>query len=354
MTEWYFALPATLLLIALSAFFVIIEFALLAARRNRLEETAETSASSRAALRSLNELTLMLAGAQLGITACTFALGAITKPWVHDALMPGFEAMGIPMAVAEVASFVLALFVVTFLHLVIGEMAPKSWAITHPESAIRLIALPARGFINVFRPLLSWINRIANRLVTATGEEPVNRAAARGYDADTLYMLVEHSRNTGALDDAAATQIAGVIELERATVGQAVDAPGNDPSTLPATATVADVQAAARNSGHLRVLLSDDEWATPRVVHVRDTLRADKTELARTWSRPALTLTDTTPIQEALETMRVAREQLVVIVSATNQQSVRGVLTWDYILDHLWPNIEKELDRAQARRESES
>lgn len=88
MTEWYVVLPATILLIALSAFFVIIEFALLAARRNRLEETVETSRSSRAALRSLNELTLMLAGAQLGITMVTFALGAITKPWVHYALMP--------------------------------------------------------------------------------------------------------------------------------------------------------------------------------------------------------------------------------------------------------------------------
>ena len=121
MNEWYIALPVTILLIVLSGFFVIIEFSLLATRRHRLEETAETSAASRAALRNLNELTIMLAGAQLGITVCTFALGAITKPWVHHALLPVFELLPIPVVAADVIAFILALFIVTFLHLVIGD-----------------------------------------------------------------------------------------------------------------------------------------------------------------------------------------------------------------------------------------
>ncbi|GAB3590571.1 hypothetical protein CFAEC_08795 [Corynebacterium faecale] len=350
MTDWYIALPATILLIALSAFFVIIEFALLAARRNRLEETAETSASSRAALRSLNELTLMLAGAQLGITVCTFALGAITKPWVHYSMMPAFEALGVPLAVADVIAFILALFVVTFLHLVIGEMAPKSWAITHPESAIKIIALPARGFINIFRPLLAWINRIANRLVESTGEKPVERAAARGYDADTLRMLVEHSRLTGTLDDASATQIAGVIELELTTIGQATDSPGNEVNILPATATVHDIQIAAKTTGQLRVLLNDPSWDVPRVVHARDTLLADSTAAAVEWSRPALSLPETTTIQEALDRMRAENEQLAVVITVNNGYTVRGVITWDYILRQLWPSIEKQLDRSPGHR----
>lgn len=219
MTEWYVVLPATILLIALSAFFVIIEFALLAARRNRLEETVETSRSSRAALRSLNELTLMLAGAQLGITMVTFALGAITKPWVHYALMPLFEWARIPLVMADVIAFILSLFIVTFLHLVIGEMAPKSWAIAHPETALRTIAIPARGFINLFRPLLQWINKMANDLVRKVGETPVDRAAAGGYDTDTLHALIEHSRETGALDQQSAAQISGIIKLDKITVG---------------------------------------------------------------------------------------------------------------------------------------
>lgn len=92
----------------------------------------QTARSARAALRGMNDLTLMLAGAQLGITFCTFALGTVTKPAVDQWLGPLFLSLGMPDWVAGGTSFALALFVVTFLHLVIGEMAPKSWAIAHP------------------------------------------------------------------------------------------------------------------------------------------------------------------------------------------------------------------------------
>lgn len=346
MTEWYVALPATLLLIVLSAFFVILEFSLLAARRNRLEQDAETSATSRAALRSLNELTLMLAGAQLGITACTFALGAVTKPWVHHALMPVFEATGLPSRAADIIAFVVALFVVTFLHLVVGEMAPKSWAITHPEFAARMVAIPARGFMYLFRPLLHWINHIANRLVAAAGEVPVERAAARGYDAQALRTLVEHSRETGALEDSAATQISGVIELEHTSVEKIVRATHNTLETLGASATAGDVQRATGASGRSRVLLYDDSWETPRVVHVRDTLKSDPASPAVSLSRPCLTIAGTTPVKTALELMRGQNEQLAVVVSEDPHPVVEGVLTWDDILAQLWPTIEHELDRA--------
>ncbi|EEI17737.1 CNNM domain-containing protein [Corynebacterium lipophiloflavum] len=342
MTQWYVALPATIALIALSAFFVIIEFALLAARRHRLEETAETSAASRAALRSLNELTVMLAGAQLGITACTFALGAITKPWVHDAMMPLFTAIGLPYAAADVVSFILALFVVTFIHLVIGEMAPKSWAIAHPDTALRVIAIPARGFIAMFRPLLTWINRVANRLVVKAGQQPVDRAAARGYDSETLNLLVQHSHETGALDSASAAQITGVIQLERETVDSAL----THPSTLPHDATVADVQRAALESGDLRVLLEDG----PSVVHVRDTLHAVPTAPAAQFARPALSLSAQTSIADALEQMRMSNEQVVVVTDDTDSTVVRGVLTWDHVLNQLWPSIAAELDRVQTEK----
>ena len=90
-----------------------------------MEDAAADRASARAALRNFNELQLVLAGSQLGITICTLALGAITKPAVHHWLTPALEAVGLPGGIADAVAFLLALFVVTFLHLVIGEMAPK-------------------------------------------------------------------------------------------------------------------------------------------------------------------------------------------------------------------------------------
>ncbi|MEE2044694.1 CNNM domain-containing protein, partial [Nocardiopsis tropica] len=159
MNVWV-AMAVTAVIIALSAFFVAIEFALVAARRYRLEEAAETSASARAALKSARDLSLLLAGSQLGITLCALALGAISKPAVHHLLEPLFG--GLPSTVGYVVSFVVSLIIVTFLHLVVGEMAPKSWAISHPEKSAIMLAIPMRAFMWFTRPALLMLNGMAN------------------------------------------------------------------------------------------------------------------------------------------------------------------------------------------------
>lgn len=334
---WYLVIPITVLIIILSAFFVIIEFSLLAARRNRLEETADTSASSRAGLRSLNELTIMLAGAQLGITVATFALGAITEPWVHHLLVDLFDETPLPGVASNILSFIIALFIVTFLHLVVGEMAPKSWAIAHPERALTLIARPARGFIALFRPLLTWINLMANKLVAATGEQPVERAAAKGYDSETLQRLVEHSLARGTLDDDSATKISGIIALDILTIGDSVT-----PQTpLSADATVADVQDWSQSTRSMRVLI--DTESSPNLVHVRDTLLADRAEPAKNYSRPALVLSTSTTISQSLTRMRAENEQVAAVIGEDGKIMV---ITWDDILSHLWPRVGEELERS--------
>ena len=223
MSNPWVVVVSTFALIALSAFFVIIEFALLGARRHRLEEAATTSRAARAALRSSNELTVMLAGAQLGITACTFALGAITKPAVDGFLGPVLEGWGLPPQVSGVSAFVLSLLLVTFLHLVVGEMAPKSWAIAHPEQSAVAIGLPARAFIWPLRPLLTWINKVANRLVARSGVTPVDRAAVGGELAEYLESLAGKGVTVRGVYDLAgvrAEQAVGVAVLARGELVQ--------------------------------------------------------------------------------------------------------------------------------------
>lgn len=338
---WYVVTVLTVVIIAVSAFFVVVEFALLAARRHRLEATAETSRSSRAALRGMNELTLMLAGAQLGITAATFALGAITKPAVHHAMVPLLELLRLPTAVADGAAFVLSLFVVTFLHLVIGEMAPKSWAIAHPEPAARLVAQPAGWFVTLLRPLLLWINTMANALVRRTGVEPVDRAAAGGYDAATLHGLVEHSTQAGALDEASGAQLSRIIRFGYATVGELVKGRRAPASAVDHDATVADVQRAARESGHFRILLRPDPDATGgrplRLVHVRDTLLANPAGEARRLSREVPQVPESATLQETLEILRSAKHQLAVVVPDDGPPRILGVVTTADLLDEIWP-----------------
>ena len=300
----------TVAIIALSAFFVAVEFAMLAARRHRFEDAAATSRTARAALRSSHELTVLLAGAQLGITACTLALGAITKPAVHHWLTPLFESWGLPDVPADVVGFVLALIIVTFLHLVVGEMAPKSWAIAHPEASAQLLALPMRAFMWAARPVLRALNESANRMLRRVGVEPVDEMVA-GTDPASLRHLVEHSANVGALDVSFSTQLSQALELQRITVSALTD-PGAVPVTVPTSATVEDVQRASVDSGHLRILVGD-AGAVTGVVHVRDTLMGAPSDPAAPFVRPVYELPGDTLVATAFAGMREGRHHLAVV-----------------------------------------
>jgi CBS domain containing-hemolysin-like protein len=324
----------TVVIVALSAFFVAVEFAALAAKRHRLEEAAPTSRSARAALRNSSELTLLLAGSQLGITAATLALGAISKPAVHHWLTPLFETWRLPLVAADVAGFVLALLIVTFIHLVVGEMAPKSWAIAHPERSATLLAAPMRVFMAVFRPLLRALNAAANALVRKVGVEPANEVAV-GHSPDALRHLVEHSANVGALDARFSEQISGAaLELERMTVRELVT-PDAPLAAVPADATVGAVRAATRRTGHLRILLGDRARLTG-VVHVRDTLTDDADAPAAELARPVFTLDADTSVPAALKAMRETRNHLAVLTDA-DDGAVLGVITLADVLRRLFP-----------------
>lgn len=336
----------TIALIALSAIFVVIEFALLGARRQRLEQLAGTSRSARAALRGMNDLTLMLAGAQLGITVCTFALGAVTKPAVDAWLSPAFFALGLPEWAADGAAFALALFVVTFLHLVVGEMAPKSWAIAHPETSALSIGIIARAYIWPLRPLLNWVNSIANRLVRATGVEPVESAAVGGQDIATIRQLVEHSANVGMLEPQMQQQISGLIDLGTLSI-DALTSQDVEPTYVSPQATVADVRAAAFASKHMRILMLGLDGAPPLVVHVRDTLLLPDTQLAIDIARPAFILAVNTPVYEALARMRESSAHLAVLMEGTE---VRGIVSLADILRRVLPagvQAQKSFGKAQ-------
>ena len=306
---------ATVVLIALSALFVVIEFALLGARRHRLEELAVNSLSARAALRGMNDLTLMLAGAQLGITLCTFALGAVTKPAVDLWLGPVFIAWGFPDWAAAGTAFGLALF------------------LAHPERSALAIGIISRMYIWPLRQLLSWVNRIANRLVKASGVEPVESAAVGGQDIETIRQLVEHSAKVGTLMPQMQQQLSGLIDLGTLPV-EALLVEGEELVHVTRDATVADVRAAAIQSGHLRILVLGAEGIQPSVVHVRDTLLEPETRAAHELARVAFVLDAKTPVYEALAQMRKSSVQLALVMNAN---SLLGVVTLADILKRVLP-----------------
>ena len=318
-------------LVVLSAFFVAIEFALVAARRHRLEDAAATSVAARAALRSSRDLSLLLAGSQLGITLCTLGLGAVAKPAVHDLLAPVFESWGLPLTAADVLAFVLALVVVTFLHLVVGEMAPKSWAIAHPERSATLLALPMRGFLWLTRPLLLALNGLANLLLRRVGVQPVDEVAS-GRNRETLRELVDHSAEAGALDAERRDQLLSALELDTAAL-RSVLRPAAEISGVADTDGMEQVREATRDSGHLRHVVWQGADAVG-VVHVRDTLAASDEATAADIMRPVLTLRADQPVYAALATLRRDRTQFALVRDGGR---LVGLVTMQDLLDRLLP-----------------
>ena len=317
------ALLISAAIIALSAFFVAIEFALVAARRYRLEEAAETSASARAALKSARDLSLLLAGSQLGITLCTLALGAITKPAVHHLLEPLFHGW-LPEAVSYVVSFVVSLVVVTFLHLVVGEMAPKSWAISHPERSATLLAIPMRAFMWFTRPVLVTLNGMANWCLHRVGVDAVDEVAS-GHGPEDLRELVDHSAKAGALDEDRREQLATALEVNSRPLREIVT-PRDELAGVRPEAGLDDIKRVSRESGHLRLVVLDSEGGglPVGVLHVRDALTSAPDTTAADLMRPVLTLEATTPIYDA--SMSVT-EQVEFVANSVTALSYERVAT---------------------------
>jgi CBS domain containing-hemolysin-like protein len=324
------SLAISVVLVALSAFFVAIEFALVAARRYRLEEAAATSAAARAALRSARDLSMLLAGSQLGITLCTVGLGAIGKPAVEELLHPLLTGLGDPWT--YVVSFLLSLIVVTFVHLVVGEMAPKSWAIAHPERSATMLALPMRAFMVLTRPVLVGLNGMANWCLRRVGVEPVDELA-NGRTPDDLRELVEHSATAGSLDPGRRDRIVIALELDRAPLREVVR-PRSEVAGVSVDADAAAIRAAARESGHLRLVVGDDDGHPVGVVHVRDALAVPDGTRAGELMRPIRTLAADLPIHDALSAMQAGRSQIALVESGG---AVVGLVTLHDLLDRLLP-----------------
>ena len=321
------ALLLTVLFIALSGFFVAIEFALVAARSYRLEHAAPTSASARAALKSARDLSLLLAGSQLGITLCTLALGAISKPAFHHMLEPLFS--GLPNAVGYVLSFAFALIVVTFLHLVVGEMAPKSWAISHPEKSAIALAIPMRAFMWVTRPALVMLNGTANWVLHRVGVEAVDELTS-GHNPDDVRELVEHSAKAGALDPERRDQLATALEVNSRPLREIIT-PREEIASVSPSDGVEEIKRVSRESTHLRLVVMDGEESVG-FLHVREALTGKADTTAVDLMRPVLTLLAQTPMYAAMSIMRESRSHLSLV---EEDGELIGLITLQDLLDRL-------------------
>ncbi|MEE8602145.1 hemolysin family protein [Euzebya tangerina] len=340
-----------IVLLVLNGFFVAAEFALLSARRSRMEQLA-TEGDRRAvsAVKGLRELSLTLAGAQLGITMASLGLGVVAEP-----LVAGFfehllaEQTPLPEPVAIGLGFGIGLSIVVFLHMVVGEMAPKSWAIADPEKSSLLLSRPFRVFITILRPVIVALNAIANGVVRAVGVEPREELAVAHAPGDLLLVLRESARDgtIGGEDTDLLTRALDLSGLD----AESVMVPRTDIVSVSVDTPRPDVLALARQTGRSRLPVHNGNLdQVVGVLTVKDALLDEDAAASlgvRHLVRPALVVPDSRPIEDLLLDMRSGRQHIAMVVDEYG--SVSGLVALEDIVEELIGEFEDETDRLSRR-----
>ncbi|MGA5452099.1 hemolysin family protein [Streptomyces umbrinus] len=328
------ALFVTVLLLIGSGFFVAAEFALVASKRHRMEKAAaQGQRGAKAALAGMRELSLMLAGAQLGITVCTLGLGSISKPAVSHELDPLLEKLGLPSSLSYGIAFAVAMIIVVFLHMVVGEMAPKSWAIAHPERSAMLLTPPFRGLVRLVRPLISLLNKVSNALVRLCRVTPRDELTSV-HNREQLTHLVTESERLGLISKDDSELITSSLTEPQSPVGD-LQVPAEEITSVPVEASVDDILATAAAHDRSRLLVRDGPLVVGSV-HTRDALIArsrGRAATARELARPVPELAAQDTVGHAIEQLRRYRASLAVVGDETGR--LTGLVTLDDLLARL-------------------
>lgn len=341
-------LLVAVLLLAANGFFVAAEFALIAARRSQLERlAAEGDGRAIAALRATRELSFMLSAAQLGITIASLLLGAVAEPAVAHLLEKPLHATGLGEGTSHTVAFVIALSIVVFLHMVVGEMVPKNVAISAPDTSVLWLAPPMWAFSTLFRPVVWALNQSANALLRLMGIEPTDELS-EGRTGDEIADLLAVSRREGMLEEVEHRLMTGALRFPVRRVSS-VMITRDAVVRVPRTATVAEVEEVALGSGHSRIVVHGRDLDDAQgFVHVKDLLgvppeQRDRRLPARLVRRMLVVPVDRT-LQQLLLAMRESRVHVALVVDG--QGRTAGLVTLEDVLEALVGDIRDEHDSA--------
>ena len=244
------ALGVALVLLLLNAFFVGAEFAVISARRSQIEPLADAGRrTARTTLWAMENVSLMLACSQLGITVCSLGLGAVAEPAVARLIEAPFAAVGLPDGVLHPIAFALGLGVVIYFHVVVGEMVPKNLAIAGPERAALLLAPPLVGIGRGLSPLIKLLTAVTNGLLRLIRVEPKVELTS-AFTAEEVHSIVTESRREGLLEDEH-NLLTGALELGERRAGDVL-VPWDRLITVPVGSTPAEVEALVARTGFSR------------------------------------------------------------------------------------------------------
>lgn len=319
-----------------NAFFVGAEFALVAARRTQIEPRAAAgSRMARITLRAMGNMSLVIGVNQLGITVCSLVLGAVGEPAIAHLVEPVFEAAGVPHSLLHPISFVLALLIVVYLHVVLGEMIPKNIALAGPDRAALVLGPPIWAFVTVLRPVIKVINLIAAGVLRLLGVRLMDEVSST-FTREEVAALLEESRGEGLIEPDEYQRLAGALGFTERPV-TAVVMPPETLTTVPRGATAATVEELCARTGFSRFPVEGDGGELLGYLHIKDVIETDEARRERVvedkWIRPFATVSADALLHEALETLQRRGAHLARVVDAAGV--TLGLATLEDVIEEL-------------------
>ena len=345
MSDWM-GLVWLVLLLAGNAFFVAAEFAVVSAKRSQIEPFAdEGRRNAKTTLYAMEHVSLMLAVCQLGITVCSLLIGNIAEPAIHHLLVGPLAMLGVPASLSGAISFILALSIVTYLHVVVGEMIPKNIAIAVSQQAAMLLAPPLVFLGHVLRFVINPLNHFANWALRRLGVEPRDEVNA-SYTVEEVQSIVAESQREGLLHDDSGL-LKGALEFSDKNVAD-VMVRRDDLVTIEQTATPEEVEALIGRTGFSRFIVTDRDGSPDSYLHIKDLLYADTEETHRApiqarRFRSMTSVAADAEIEDALQEMQNAGSHVARVLDGSG--TAVGVIFLEDILEELVGEVDDTMQR---------
>ncbi len=338
--------------VAINAFFVAAEFAIVRVRATRIEDLVQRGVTRAAAAHEvLRNLTAMISACQVGMSLSSLCLGWIGEPAFANLLTPAFAWMGrFGPGAAHTVAIVIAFLLITYLHVVVGELVPKTVAIGHAETTVLTVSWPLRIFRFVFYPLIEFMNVSASRVVEFLGLGTPNEESLAHSEAE-LRMILAVSRKSGALSESHGRLLANALDFADRTVRQ-IMVPRADMLWLDVNRSYAENCARARDFGHTRLPLCDETVDhVIGVINVKDLFIAPQPaggmQKLEALARPPLYVPENVKIQQALSLFQRQKVHLGIVVDEYG--GTAGLITLEDVLEELIGDIQDEFDQEAPR-----
>jgi CBS domain containing-hemolysin-like protein len=330
-----------LLLVVLNGFFVAAEFALVKVRPTQIEPNVERGERRAKVLdHMVTHLDAYLSATQLGITLASLALGWVGEPAFAWLLRPVLDRFGVPEALSHSISATAAFLTIMSLHIVLGELAPKSLAIRHPKPTSLWIAIPLHYFYKLTYPAIWVLNHAANSILRLVGVQPVSESELAHSEEELRLLLGTPSEE---ISPQKRELLDNVFELSH-RVARQVMVPRGDVVYLSTTRTFAENLALARTSGHTRFpLCRGDLDQAIGLIHIKDLFRREEPPRSlEEIARPLTFVPETLTLDLLLRRMRAERVHLVAVLDEYG--GVSGIVTLENVIEEIVGEIQDEFD----------